>query len=218
MTARISYPLAIAVVGAAISFMLDPAQAAILTYDFTVDVTSGELSGNQYGGYFSYDDAARAAVSQPYFDVTDFHFDFDRLYTRSDLILDGRQGAAALPLEIRGGETTLDPATGSLAVTPHGGDLVRFAFSNFDSHQTTDFFSMLGSPNQSSFVYGSYPNNLPIIGSGTVSYAQRSPAAVPEPDGAIALTSLFGLGLLLKLRPKRRQQSPADEKEVAGTR
>ena len=213
MTAQISYPLAITVAGAAIGLMLDPAQAVILTYDFTVEVTSGEFGGNQYGGYFSYDDAAKAPVSQPYFDVTDFRFDFDRPYTRSDLILDGRQGAAALPLEIRGGEATLDPTTGSLAITPHGGDLERFAFSNFNSRQTTDFFSILGSPSQSSFVYGKYSNGLPLIGSGTVSYAQRSPAAVPEPNGAIALASMFGLGLLLKLRPKRQQKLQADKKQ-----
>lgn len=53
--------LAVATAGAALSLAVmgaQPAGAATITYDFTVGVTSGPLTGNQYSGFFSYDDAS----------------------------------------------------------------------------------------------------------------------------------------------------------------
>jgi hypothetical protein len=39
-----------------------PVQASIVTYDFTVNVTEGSLSGQSYSGAFSYDDSTLEAT------------------------------------------------------------------------------------------------------------------------------------------------------------
>lgn len=56
--------LAVATAGVALSFATieaNSAQAAIITYDFTVDVTTGSLTDTQYQGFFSYDDSTLTA-------------------------------------------------------------------------------------------------------------------------------------------------------------
>lgn len=56
--------LAVATAGVALSLVAieaNSAQAAIITYDFTVDVTTGSLTDTQYQGFFSYDDSTLTA-------------------------------------------------------------------------------------------------------------------------------------------------------------
>ncbi|MBW4678963.1 MAG: PEP-CTERM sorting domain-containing protein [Microcoleus vaginatus WJT46-NPBG5] len=212
--------LAIATVGTALSlFALEvtPAGAATITYDFTVDITSGPLSGNEYNGFFSYDDTATSeagAVLEPFFDVSEFNFDFvntalqqqgqNRTYTRSDIIIDGRQFPYSLPLEFDGAEVVEDES-GNIQLIPRGGELVGFGFSTFDA---IDFDPQAGwwtlsagtkSFNGSSsfdyyFGWDDLLGNPGLGGAGTVKYAMRS---IPEPNTVFAL-SLLGAGWLLK--------------------
>ncbi|MBD2040008.1 PEP-CTERM sorting domain-containing protein [Microcoleus sp. FACHB-672] len=209
--------LAIATAGTALSlFALEvtPAEAAIITYDFTVDITSGHLSGNQYNGFFSYDDTATSAAGEPlepYFDVTEFNFDFantafqqqgqNRTYTKSDVRYDGRSLPYSLPLEFDGGEVVEDEF-GNIQLTPRGGELVRFAFSTFDAfnYENQDgWWSMFANRQGSSsfnyyFGWDDLLGDPGLSGAGNVSYALRS---VPEPNTVFAL-GLLGAGWLLK--------------------
>ncbi|MBD1940138.1 PEP-CTERM sorting domain-containing protein [Microcoleus sp. FACHB-68] len=212
--------LAIATVGTALSlFALEvtPAGAATITYDFTVDITSGPLSGNEYNGFFSYDDTATSEageLQEPFFDVTEFNFDFvntalqqqgqNRTYTERDLRYDRRVFPHYFPLVFDGGEIVEDES-GDLQLIPRGGELVGLGFSTFESFGndaeagwwtlTAGTKSFNGS---SSFGYRFGWDELlgdpGLGGSGTVKYAMRS---VPEPNTVFAL-GLLGAGWLLK--------------------
>lgn len=64
--------LSVAVTGAALSWAaveVPTAQAAILTYDFSVDVANGPLSGDTFIGWFSFDDTRFTGVGREVFDV-----------------------------------------------------------------------------------------------------------------------------------------------------
>lgn len=213
MSTRITQTLAIA--GALFSFVALSARsgvAATVIYDFSVDVNTA-----RYSGFFSYDDAAVGSYipSLPYYDVTDFSFNFrDKTYTKSDLRIDGRALPASLPLQITGGEPVYLPG-GGLGITPKGGALQRFAFSTFNPSSVADFFTLVGStnPSDSRFIYGTVsptnPNRLDL-GEGRVAFSVRS-AAVPEPSQAAGIvTSTIALSWLLwRHRKGRFLQSPS---------
>lgn len=209
MANSIYQKLALATVGTVLSLavMETPSvQAATITYDFTVNITDGPLLGNQYSGFFSYDDASPSGAGGlllPFFDVTEFNFDFpQRTNTPSQLFIDGRVFPSSLPLQFRGGEVVTDPS-GRLVLIPRGGELVRFAFSTFNPFRPPfpGFFTLFGSSTGLSFTY-----QLPFnpgepftigSGSGTVSLRTTPPTAVPEPGTVFGL-SMLGLGWLLR--------------------
>lgn len=120
------HKLAVTTVGIALSFTImepRPVKAATITYDFTVDVTSGQLSGNQYSGFFSYDDSSPSSSSRllfSVFDETEFNFEFaGRTYTRRDL----RSGCRGLPcgsLQIPGVKLLSDRLVRLLLLSPEG--------------------------------------------------------------------------------------------------
>lgn len=184
------------------------ANAAIITYDFNVNITSGPLLGNQYSGFFSYDDTSPAPFGlQPFFGLTEYNFDFpERTGTPSNLFLDCRVGPSCLPLEITGGEVVFDEPNGKIYLIPRGGELVRFAFSTFNPFRPPfpGFFTLIGGQTGLGFTYqlpfnpGEPPS--PIGGgSGTVSrrpITPPPPTSVPEPGTVFGL-SMLGFGWLL---------------------
>lgn len=106
---RIYQKLAVATAGAALGLVVSeatPTQAATITYDFTLTLTSGvgalqSSVGNQYSGFFSYDDS-QIYFSDPRFGglgyttlPTDFSLNFNNInYTETDLLpyMRGRGG------------------------------------------------------------------------------------------------------------------------------
>lgn len=225
MANSIFQKLAVAAAGTVLSLNLmeaNPAQAAIITYDFTVDVTSGLLFGNQYRGYFSYDDSAAGPYFLPIFDVSDFYFEFDRrIFTTNDLRYAGcRYGIQyCFPLEITGGEAVLDQSGYPLYLTPRGGQLTSFSFSNVDMFGPSPYslsFSLFGSSSSGIFYYQlpvdvSAPYDPDYQGNGTVKLSLRQtptppPASVPEP-GTIFGLIILGLGWLLRKKKVSSQST-----------
>lgn len=188
--------LAVATTGTILSFAVMeavPAQAAIITYDFTVDVTSGPYAGNQYDGYFSYDDEATSEASEifiPLFDITDFYFEFADEINSADLFYDPRQGPLSSPLQFTDGEV-IELKPGNLALIPRGGELVRFRFSSFNSFDFEPNWFTINSEFGFRYQIPSPPDDpeLYVGGQGNLTYSLRS-TSVPEPSTA------FGLGIL----------------------
>lgn len=184
-------------------------QAATITYDFNVNITSGPLLGNQYSGFFSYDDASPSGAGNlllPYFDITEFNFEFaNRTYTRSDLRYDCRVFPGCLPLQFSGGEVVTEPS-GQVVLIPRGGELVRFAFSTFNPFRPPfpGFFTLIGGQTGLGFTYQLpfNPGEPFTIGSGSGTVSRRPttpppPTSVPEPGTVFGL-SMLGFGWLLR--------------------
>jgi hypothetical protein len=192
--------LAVATAGAALSLVVSeatPTQAATITYDFTVNVTGGSLSGNQYSGFFSYDDTSTSDASRrwlPYFNVTQFNFEFaNQTYTQNDLRVDCRNIQACYPLQITGGEFVTQPS-GLPVLTPRGGNLDRIQFGNvsfmgFPSSTSQPLFQFFADATSSFFAYELPGDQGPNLGSGDVTYGLRA-EPVPEPN------TVFGIGVL----------------------
>ena len=67
MANNIFTKLAVATTSAALSFVAieaNPVQAATITYDFDVNITSGPLGDNIYEGFFSYDDSTLTGIGR----------------------------------------------------------------------------------------------------------------------------------------------------------
>lgn len=197
----------------------EPVDAATITYDFLVETERGN-----YKGYFSYDDTAPSPAGvQPYYDITDFSFDFfdtsyqnlyaPRTYTQSDLESDGRIWPRSLPLLITGGEVIIDPENTGIYSIPRGGTLERFSFSTFygldlqGGNEERGWWTL----GNSGFYYmmgwdGSIGPNPNLGGDGIVSYWLRPSTSVPEPSTILGL-SLVGLGWLVS----KKKTSPTNE-------
>lgn len=161
----------LAAAAGAISFA-PAAQATAITYDFTVDVTSGPLTGNVSSGTFSYDS--------------------------SSITPGGHNLAAGLltALDFTFNGTTYNAGTANTGALEFdaSGNLTFFAFGNNCAAGTctvtggTDQWFV--TPGPSGFIYSTPTSNQGF--SGDVTYALSS-ASVPEPG----TLGLFGLGLLL---------------------
>lgn len=212
MANSIYQKLALATAGTVLSLTAintSSVQAAIITYDFTVNITSGSLLGNQYNGFFSYDDASPSGAGNlllPFFYITEFNFDFpQRTNTPSQLFIDGRVFPNSLPLRFKGGTIVTD-SSGQIVLIPRGGELQNFGFSTFNPFRPpfSGFFTLIGSSTGLFFAY-----QLPFnpdepfrigFGSGTVSQRPTPtppPTSVPEPGTVFGL-SMLGFGWLLR--------------------
>ncbi|WP_017720151.1 PEP-CTERM sorting domain-containing protein [Kamptonema formosum] len=222
--------LAVATAGAALSLAVmgaQPAGAATITYDFSVGVTSGPLTGNQYSGFFRYDDATTSRAGElilPYFEISDFYFDFvntsfqnafqSKTYTRRDLFIDLRAFPYSLPLYISGGEIIQDPS-GDIDLIPRGGHFNSFGFSTFNRFDRGEagwwHLATYGGFNYKfGWDYSSGPDPG-LSGSGTVTYWLRETptSRVPEPGTAFGLGVLGAGWLLRKKRASRSLQGAA---------
>lgn len=148
-----------------------------VTYDFTVDIDDGPLFGNQYTGNTTFDLTAEIEnpgvrlVEQP---AIDFNF-VDNLFTEADDVEfpNGTFPSAAFIDGSFGGLTYLVDETDAVNPVDIPGEVV--------------FFEVF----LDSFFYGTQDNEF----TGSISYTQRPPAAVPEPS-ALAGLILFGVGCL----------------------
>ncbi len=175
--------LAVATAGAALSFAaieanhVNPVQAATVTYDLTIDVTTGSLAGTQSFGFFSYDDSTLTGIGLETLGVNKgLSVDFDFLgktyhetdeNSYPDFPVVQFQDRSLLGIEF-------------LVQDPTG-----FAFEIGTSNPDPNVFA----GNQ--FIYGKRPG---IDGDGVVKYSLRS---VSEPNAMSGL-AVLGLGLLLK--------------------
>lgn len=163
-----------------------PTHAVVLTYDFTVNITSGSLLGQEFEGFFSYDDSA--VEDSQLTPVLAFSFDFlGNTYTETD-------GVSVVPnFEIESVDYT-------------GLDLFK-VLSNPPSSPISAFSF---NPNGSSFYYWDDLYNTgyglsPVDSYGSVAYALRSQEPqqdVPEPS-TVAGLALMGIGSLLLKRTKQ---------------
>lgn len=88
-----SLPLLLMTMGLSLTFL--PSQAATITYDFTVTPDSGPLAGNNYSGFFSYDDSTLTGIGDeflPQSEITTINFNFEgNTYTLADALSAGVQ-------------------------------------------------------------------------------------------------------------------------------
>jgi PEP-CTERM motif len=214
MANSIYQKLALATAGAALSLAAmeaNPANAAIITYDFTAKVTGGSLAGNSYNGFFRYDDTAfsfPSRVGKPYFSVTEFNFEFaGTTFTQRDLRFDCRiLEICGTSLFIPGGEFITTSEGAPIGQIPRGGtpSLIFFqnvGFMGFFPITERPLFSFFGGLNGGFFAY-QLPGEMPTINSGSVTYLLRTtptppPISVPEPSTVFGL-SMLGFGWLLR--------------------
>lgn len=153
----------------------NPAEAAVFTYDFTVDITSGVLVGNQYSGSFSYDDSSPRTSFGGYRPLN-FSFDFfGKTYTEVNLIVDAGGYGGFFPGQ---GLETADLSSDN-----------RIFFLRENGLENGRFFAALEA--------------FPAFGeSGKVTYQLRPPSpptSVPEP-GTVGSLLFLGLSSLFLKR------------------
>lgn len=202
--ATLSKKIAVTTAGVALSCTVmeaTPAQAAVFTYDFTVDITQGLLVGNQYSGSFSYDDSS-AVTSFGGYRPLDFTFDFEgKTFTESDLQIDAGGYGGFYPLGTGYlGQEGLETASIRLYdFPPQPEDFPKIIFL------TSDFYGYLG--NCSSFDCPAPSFALGSFGSVTYQLRPSSPStSVPEPGtvGGLLFLGLSSLFLNRKsILPKR---------------
>ncbi len=175
--------LAIATAGLALRFAAieaNSAQAAIITYDFTVDVTTGSLTDTQYQGFFSYDDSTLTASGVESVEI-----------------------AEGLSISFEFLEVTYTEADDDLV--DFGFPFVEFNQGNLVGLQYTvsnnAIFSIFGD-NPNGLGGGDQFNYIDEtsfeVGNGSVTYSLRpASASVPEPSAVIGL-SILGFGWLVR--------------------
>lgn len=191
--------LAVATATAALSLAAMEAktvQAATIVYDFTVDVTSGPLTGTQYFGSFSYDDLTLTGTGLETLGVDEglsISFDFlGKTYNEtSDIDLPDYpivqfQDQSLLGLNFN---------------VFYGSSFQSFAIANEVDAST----GAVGSGGGNVFAYDTDPS-VAFEGLGTVTYQP-----VPEPISVVGL-SVLGLGCLLKkkVRSSRKRKATVD--------
>ncbi|GET37470.1 hypothetical protein [Microseira wollei] len=162
----------------------NPAQAAVFNYDFTVNITSGFLIGNQYSGSFSYDDASPKTSFGGYRPF-DFNFNFEgKTFSESDLQIDVGGYGGFFP-----NEGLVTASIGLYDFPPKPEDFPKIIFLK------SDFYSYQGD-----CVGSVCTDDLGRASFGTVTYNLRStpPTSVPEPSAVGGLMFLGLSSLLLK--------------------
>jgi PEP-CTERM motif len=183
-------------------------QAAIITYDFTVNITSGSLLGNQYSGFFSYDESAPSSFTRfgfiPYFQVSDFSFDFfGKTYTENDVRYNNPRAEQYPPFSyLRFANPR--PIVNNPAYFLPGGELdqVKFYLTDVSSifGGGSYFINLYPNSTFSFLFFDRVPTNIISSGAGTWKYTLRKEppsTSVPEPGTVFGL-SVLGLGWLLR--------------------
>jgi hypothetical protein len=196
--------LAAVTAGAALSLVVSeaiPTQAATITYDFTLTLTSGvgalqSSVGNQYSGFFSYDDS-QIYFSDPRFGgfgyttyPTDFSLNFNNInYTEANLFPYTR-GRGGTFLEFTDSGDSFQLVNFGLAAANSGnaGGFNLNIFQNFAYGAGGFFYS--GDDGQ---------------GSGSVMSALRA-EPVPEPDTVLGISVLGFFGWFLKKKKVSSKQ------------
>ncbi len=199
--ATLSKKLAVTTAGLALSCVAmeaNPAEAAVFTYDFTVDITTGLLVGNQYSGSFSYDDSSEL-TSYGGYRPFDFTFDFEgKTFTESDLQIDVAGYGGFYPQGTEHfyyGEGLVTASIGLYDFPPEPEDFPKIVFLG------SDFYGNLGNCSSSDCPEPSFGP----VSFGSVTY-QLSPTSVPEPGTVGGLLFLGLSSLFLKRKsifPKR---------------
>jgi hypothetical protein len=188
--------LALATASAALSLVVLEARsalAAIVTYDFAVDIDSGPLQSRQYNGFFRYqDEAVPPDLTGSLFDViTEFEFNFvnsagvPTTYTADDVFFTGAYFSNGL-----------------------------FEGLNIEAEVNNIFFEFESEPivlNEFYYVINPLPTDQ--FGNGSVTYNRREEPAtsVPEPVASLGL-SIMGMSFLVK---KRKASSQGKIKKVS---
>lgn len=195
---KLLHKLAFVTSGIALSFGMinaNSAQAADLTYDFTVQTSSG----GTYGGFFSFDPSA-PSTTKPF---TNFSFDFidasgaNKTYTLSDLGL----GIAVSPIPTG----TPPSATGGFGFINFGSKPI-FVFNDGSTEVFGGAVDELGG-NSFSLARVFQGLGQTTIESGT--FTSVEPRSVPEPgENAFEALAVLGLGgvLLNKRLAAKKQQ------------
>lgn len=168
---------------------LPAAQAAIVDYDFTVDLDSGPLAGNPgdpFSGSFSFDDALPSPI-----DLASFMFDF----------VDGSGNPFSYGLGDAGATPTAVEdvfSTGTFVGIDYSftGTGISFQFA-------PGFFDLSGATFSYEFPPGSSGNS----GTGVLTITEAEPAPVPVP--ATPLLMLLGATGLLALRRRFGERTAA---------
>ncbi|HAX76840.1 MAG TPA: hypothetical protein DCY88_13610 [Cyanobacteria bacterium UBA11372] len=211
MANSIYQKLALATAGTVLSLaVMETAsvQAAIITYDFTVNVTSGSLAGNSYNGFFSYDESAPSSFTRflfiPDFEVSDFSFDFfGKTYTEQDVRYNDARVVLDPPLSYLR-FTNPRPIVNNPAYFLPGGELdqVKFYLTDVSSifGGGSYFINLYPNSNFSFLFFDRVPTNIISSGAGTWQYKLRQEpisTSVPEPGTVFGL-SVLGFGWLLR--------------------
>lgn len=183
MTSNIVKSSAVATTGAAMSLAAikaNPTQAATVTYDFTVYVTSGSLSGQQFEGFFSYKNSTLTGIGSEEIGVK------EGLFVRFELL----------------GVTYTEASDFNSPLYPRvlfeNGSLAGLDFEVFNSQVSYQLIRDFDKKS-SCFTYRLADEATLRTGSGTVTYSLRenSPTPVPEQDTVEDL-SVPGFDWLLK--------------------
>lgn len=157
--------------------------AATLTYNFNVDITTGSLSNNTYEGSFSYDDSNLTGIGLESVGVDDelsvvFNF-LGRTYTEAD------DNAASFNFPIA------EFRDGNLVGLQY---LVNDTLNNFIFSVFGDEPEGLGGGDKFQYL----DVNSLEVSEGSVTYSlDSSPTPIPEPSTALGVT-LLGFGWLVK--------------------
>lgn len=181
---RIWQTIAIATTGTALTLTAidaNPAHALKFKSDFKVDITTGDLAGNSYDGYFTFEDSELSGIGNETIVADKVSFNFNGLTYNEKQDFDYPNAPW---------------------VEFDGGSLSGLNFVPFD-----EFFSLPFDLLNDSFEYFGHNNGDVVVsfqGGGVGSVTYTEPEAIPEPATIFGL-SVIGLGLLLR---KKQVSSP----------
>ncbi|NER29158.1 MAG: PEP-CTERM sorting domain-containing protein [Symploca sp. SIO1C4] len=174
---RIWQTIVVATTGAALTLAAidaNPAHALKFKSNFTVDITTGDLAGNSYEGYLTFEDSELTGTGNETVVADKVSFDFNGLtYTEKQ---DFYYPSAPF-------------------VEFDSGTFLGLNFSPFD-----DFFALpfdLINDSLEYFAHNSGEVAVSSLGGGVGSVTYTEPEAVPEPATILGL-SVIGLGFLLR--------------------